>query len=386
MIFEEKERNYNGPKTYIEDDYEYLDRSARSESFKVREFLNHWVTQLPEDEAKELIARIRSADKKNFDSATFELILFAIMSQAGCTLQIHPDLGNGSTKHPDFLVTTPDGNEFYLEAVLASEFSAAELSAEKRKNVVLESIERLEFPNFFLGINAEGNLDTPPRGRALRGDLSKWLGTLDPDVVTKEVDGKGFDAIPTMTWSHNNWNIKFEAIPIKKERRGMGQRVIGTLSGGARWINGWEPIRDAIRAKGNHYGKLDKPLIVAVNVDAFSLDRIDEMQALFGQEEYIFSRTDLSAQPGMRRAPNGAWHGQKGPQYTRVSGAWLFGTLNPWNIISRKNTLYFNPWSAIKLPDFLKKLNHASVVEEKMNWVDSLSLREILELPESWPE
>jgi len=269
---------------------------------------------------------------------------------------------------------------------LASEFSATELAAEKRKNVVLESIERLESPNFFLGINAEGNPDSPPRGKTLRGELSRWLEGLDPDVVAKQVGEKGFDAIPTMDWSHDNWDIKFEAIPIKPERRGMRQRVIGTLSGGARWINGWEPIRNAIRSKGNHYSQLDKPLVVAVNVDAFSLDRIDEMQALFGQEEYIFNPSNLNAQPEMLRAPNGAWHGREGPQYTRVSGAWLFGTLTPWNIISRKNTLYFNPWSALKLPESLEQLNHASVVEAKMKWVDGSSLREILGLPESWPE
>ncbi len=386
MLFEEKERNYNGPETYIEGDYEYLDRSARSESFKVREFLNHWITQLPEDEAREVIARIKSGDKKNFESATFELILFSIMSKLGCSLQIHPDLGNGSTKHPDFLITTPEGDKFYLEAVLASEYSAAELAAEKRKNVVLESIERLESPNFFLGIKAEGNPDSPPRGRALRGELFEWLESLDPDIVAKEVEEKGFEKIPTMVWRHDNWDIKFEAIPIKPEKRGMGQRVIGALSNGARWINGWEPIRDTIRSKGNHYGELDKPLVVAVNVNAFSLDRIDEMQALFGQEEYIFTRSDLNAQPEMRRTPNGAWYGREGPQYTRVSGAWIFGTLNPWNIVSRKNTLYFNPWASLKLPEFIEQLNHASVVDDKMKWVDGLSLREILELPESWPE
>ena len=174
MLFQKKERTYNGPKSYIECDFEYLDRSARTESCKVRQFLNHWIFQLPEHEAKDVMARVKSGNKKNFESATFELILFAIMSQIGCSLLIHPDLGNGSTKHPDFLVTTPEGDEFYLEAVLASEFSAAELAVEKRKNVVLESIERLESPNFFLGINAKGNPDSTPRATALRGKLSGW--------------------------------------------------------------------------------------------------------------------------------------------------------------------------------------------------------------------
>ena len=110
------------------------------------------------------------------------------------------------------------------------------------------------------------------------------------------------------------------------------------------------------------------------------------MQALFGQEEFTFNRNSENAQPEMSRIPNGAWHGRNGPQYTRVSGAWLFGNLNPWNIITRKNTLYFNPWSSKELPMLLKELNHASSVENKMTWNDGSPLNEILELSKTWPE
>lgn len=269
---------------------------------------------------------------------------------------------------------------------MASEFSAAELAAEKRKNVVLETIERLESPNFFIGVNAKGNPDTPPPGKALQKELSSWLESLDPDEVARNVDNKGFGEVPTMEWNHDGWNIEFEAIPIKPERRGKGQRVIGVLSGEARWINGWEPIRDAIRSKGGKYGELPKPLIIAVNVDDFSLDRIDEMQALFGQEEYVFNRNNHKAQPEMRRVPNGAWSGPTGPQYTRVSGAWLFGSMNPGNISSRKSTLYLNPWARLPVPNELTQINHAAVSDEKMVWFDGMPLWELLELQESWPE
>lgn len=386
IVFEPKERAYEGAKSYIESDYEYLDRSSRIESTKVRDYLNCWIDQFPEEEANELITRIRSGDKRNYDSAVFEILLFSIMTSLGCKLEIHPDLNNGSSKHPDFLVTTPEGEEFYLEAVLASEYSAAEVAAEKRKNVVLNSLEQLDSPNFLLGINASGNPDSPPKGRILRNQISNWLDNLNPDDVIRDVEEKGHDAIPTWQWSHDGWDISFEAIPIKPDRRGGNQRVIGVLSGGVRWINGWEPIRDALRSKGNRYGELDKPLVVAVNVDAFNLDKIDEMQALFGQEEYVFIQGEADGQPEMRRQLNGLWYGRQGPVYTRISGAWLFGALTPWNIVSRKNTLYFNPWTAIELPEILKSLNHAFENEGKMNWVETMSLGKLLGLSDSWPE
>jgi len=386
MLFEEKDRAYQGPKTYIESDFEYLDRSGRKEAQRVREFLDEWIGCFPENEANELISRITSRDKRAFDSAIFEIVLFAIIASLGGHLDVHPELENGSEKRPDFLVRMPNGEQFYLEAVLASEFSEAEKAAERRKNVVLEAIEKLDSPNFFVGINAEGNPDTPPSSKALRRDLTGWLANLDPDLVAREVEENGHDKVPTMAWEHDGWLVEFEAIPIKPERRGKGQRVIGMHFGGARWVNEWEPIRDAIRSKGGRYGEFAKPFIVAVNVDAVSLDRIDEMQALFGQEEYVFNRTNPNGHPEMRRAPNGAWFGPKGPQYTRVSGAWIFGGVNPWNIVTRKNTLYFNPWAQLPNPASLQIVNHAMAKNEKIEWVEGEMLSTVLRLSEDWPE
>ena len=387
MLFEEKKRTGSEYKAYGESTYNFLDRSALELASNVRKFLNHWVSQLPDKEAKDIISRYKKGGQTE-KSATFELILFAIMTKLGCKLQIHPDLKNGSKKHPDFLVTTPEGEEFYLEAVLASESSSDEqIAAENRKNVVLDSIDRLESPNFFLGIDAVGNPDTPPKGRALRRKLEKWLESLDPDAVAREVDQKDFNSLPTMECGQDNWSIKFTAIPKSPESRDAGQRAIGMLPGSGGWVNAWEPVKKVIRSKGSRYGELDKPLLIAVNyVDVPYLKKIDEMQALFGQEKWRFNPDDRNAQPEMRRIPNGAWVGRKGPEYKRISGAWLFDGINPWNMIHQRNTLYFNPWASFTLPDFMKKFNHALVVRDKMDWADGLSLSEIFELPASWPE
>jgi hypothetical protein len=385
-LFQEKPRNYDGPKTYIESDFDYLDRSARKEAERVRQFLNGVIANFPAEDARDLISRLKSGDKRAFDSATFEILLYAIVKNLGGDIEVHPALANGSDRRPDFLVHMPTGESFYLEAVLASEFSAEEIAAQRRTNVVLEAIEKIDSPNFFIGISAEGDPDTPPPSRALRRTLSDWLSAMDPDYVAMDVEEHGHDQVPCLEWEHEGWRVRFEAIPIKPEKRGEQQRVIGMLSGGARWVNVWEPIRDAVRAKGGRYGELNEPFIVAVNVDGHSLDRIDEMQALFGQEEYVFNRANPGGHPEMRRASNGAWFGPKGPQYTRVSGAWVFGGMNPWNMVTRKNTLYLNPWSKFPAPDTLRTVNHAVPIDDKMEWVEGMSLSSLLGLPESWPE
>jgi len=385
-LFEDKERNYNGTKFYAELDYEYLDRSSRSEAKKVRDLLNQLFSLLPEDEQKDIHSRITGRDTSNYKSATFELLLHGIFITNGCEVTIHPKLNNGSTSRPDFLIKTPYGNEFYLEAVLASEFDDNYKAAEKRKDVVLDTINKMESPCFFLGITAEGNPDTPPKGKPLKRHLQAWLKSLDPDTVIKEIEEKGHEALPTTMWNHDGWEIEFEAIPKKPESRGKDGNIIGVLSGGVRWVNSWRPMRDAITSKGNHYGELDKPFLIAVNTDLFRLDKIDEMQALFGEEQYIFKVGDQNPQPEMQRAPNGAWHGKQGVQYTRVSGVWFFDNLNPWNIVSRKHTIYFNPWAQAVLPDYIKVFPYAQSEDNKMVWNEGKNLGDALGLEAEWPE
>jgi hypothetical protein len=385
VLFEDKERSLTGPRSYVEGEWEYLDRSARIEAHRVRAFLNKWVCEYPEAHRNELISRIGSGDQHNFHSATFELVLFALFRSLGCSVTVHPDLPGENVSHPDFLVITPDGAHAYVEAVLASEYSQEEIAARKRKNAVLAAIDKIDSPNFFLSVDAEGNPDKPPSGKPLRRHLERWLGSLDPDAVAREINERGPDHMPNMTWEHEGWKVTFEAIPKKPERRGQGQRVIGALFGGARFVNVWEPIRDAVKSKGNRYGELPHPFLVCVNVDGTSVDRIDEMQALFGEEEYIF-RIGRDDEPEMRRRPNGAWWGPQGVQYKRVSGVWIFDTLNPWNVVSRKNCVYFNPWADKPLPELLANLNHAKPQNQKMVWTSGQPIGELLKLPRDWPE
>ena len=168
QLFLEKKRHYEGPQTYMEEDFEYLDRSSRPEAEKVRSFLNTWIARFPLAEAKELISRIQSQDRSAFESATFEIILFSLIRSLGWSAEIHPNTDNESGKKPDFLVTIDEGKYFYLEAVLASEFNEAKMAADKRKNVVLDALSKLECSNFFLGINAEGDPTTPPSAEVAR--------------------------------------------------------------------------------------------------------------------------------------------------------------------------------------------------------------------------
>lgn len=386
MIFDVTARTDTGPKRNLESSFEFLNRSARPEISRVREFVESCAVEYPSSDIDELIARFRSGNDTHFNSATFELLLYAALTRLGFQLEPHPQLDNGSKARPDFLVSTSDGAQFYLEAVLASEIREANQGGEAIKGAVMDALASVSHQHFLIDVLDQGRPTTQPSGKKLAKAILNWLDSLDPDEVQETIDTDSIDAIPTYIWEHEEWTLTFRPIPLKASRRGKARTLVGASMGHVGFIDAWTPIRDAVKYKGSKYGALKLPFLVAVNVDAFTLDRIDEMQALYGQEQYVFTVAHPESEPRMVRAPNGAWHGPSGPQYKRVSGAWFFNDLSPYTVASRRNTVYLNPWATSPLPENLLALPHAKADGAEVTWADGKSLQEIFGLHEGWPE
>jgi hypothetical protein len=192
-------------------------------------------------------------------------------------------------------------------------------------------------------------------------------------------------ARPELVWQHEAWRVRIRPIPVRVEARGFPRRLIGIRSLGAAWIDGWTPIRDAVRSKARRYGELDLPLVVAVNADTFNLDPIDEVQALFGQEQVVVTMGAVHTER-LERAPNGAWWGPSGPHGRKCSGAWLFKNLSPYTVARRSHTLYVNPWAHFAPPQSFLQMPHAIVANEGIKRVGGRSLSEVFELELTWPE
>jgi len=386
MIFEDFNRDNSNPKLNSESDFVFLNRSVWPEIARVRDFVENCAQTHPKEERDELVSRIRCGNDTHFKSAIFELLLHSALKQLGCDLEPHPALENGNASRPDFMVTTPDGSQFYLEAVLASENNASNPAAESRKGVVIDALSSAKHENFLIMLKDEGNPDTQPSSKKLVRDVLKWLDTLDPDLVQATIEQSGNDSAPVFEWQHEGWSLEIRPIPLNPQRRGKSKALIGGQYGAAGFVDAWSPIRDAVKFKGRKYGTLNKPLIIAINFDTFHIDRIDEMQALYGQEQFIYRPRQFKKGPEFSKAPNGAWYGQKGPQYTRVSGVWIFNDLSPYTVARHRQTIYFNPWANSPLPSFLQKFPHAHVNGERVERKDGISFREIFGLTEEWPE
>jgi hypothetical protein len=384
MLFSDAQRTDEDFKRYTESDYEYLDRSARPESGRIRDLLNRWYSRYPDDHKTEIAARLRSKDTDGFSSAVFELALFAVCQNLGFVVTVHPDPGTTGAK-PDFLLTNSIGTAFYLEGVQVSGSSDSQRAANALKNVVMDAINQVHSPDFSLGIESEGSPATAPSCTRLTADLAKWLASLDPDVVAKDFDARGTPSLPRWLWEHDGWKLTFEALPKSPEARGRSSPTIIYMGLEAEMLDSARDIRAALVKKANHYGDLKKPFLIAVNATSWGLDDDDEVQAVFGDMEFVCSVKDLSAPPVMQLKPDGAWRSLGGPRYTRISGAWFFHGLSAWNLVRCKHGVWLNPWAVNPVPNDVLVIPHVTVDGDRFVRKPGKSLGELLDLPAGWP-
>jgi hypothetical protein len=353
----------------------------------VRSLLEEWFLRYPEEHRVEFLGAFQSGNDMQFIAASFELYLHELFLRQGFEVEVHPQVSSGKKTTPDFRVTDPRGISFYLEAVLATDESDQERAASRRMDVVVDALNRLNCKDFFLGLDTRGSPKTPPNTKKLRKSLDEWLRSLDPDTVAEQLRMGGEIKPPKFYFEHEGWQITFSAFPRSPEKRGKpGIRPIGTQFFGVRWMRTWESIRDAVIRKGQKYGKLEMPLIVAVNVGEFHVDMIDIMQALFGEEQFIVSIERPRSKPIMRRALNGLWNGPKGIRYRRVSGVIIVPDLKPWTFGVRDMAFFHNPWSYKPIASDLFFCRQWMVNKGRMTSKEGSHPREILGLPEGWPE
>jgi hypothetical protein len=277
--------------------YEYYRCSERKSIEAMRAHLEEWFSSFPPEGKLDIQQRFRSPIKGQHDAAYFELHLHRLFTQMGFQLDIHPDLEDEQT-HPDYLVSRDGSPRFYLEATIARD-SEEEASQAKRANQVLEALEQLKSPDFSISIRVQGAPATPPPGAKLRKQLERWLATLKYEEVVKIWQSEDIDALPKFPWKHEGWSLTIEPIPKSLERRGSADvRAIGMTLPEVRTLSLHEDVRKAVELK-NRYGDLDRPFLLAINVtDEFRVDKIDVMNALFGEETVVFDRS--GARPGSR--------------------------------------------------------------------------------------
>lgn len=386
-LFDKINRDYTGPALYAEPMFHYLNDSARFECKRIRNLLEQWFKDFSSEVQDELRVRFRSKDDRQHLGAFFELYLHELLFKSGFSVEIHPIISNRAT-HPDFKVLKDGKPLFYLEATLAA-LSDRDTSAKARENQVYDTLNRMKSPNFFIGVKVHGVATTNPPGAKMRSFLENKLSTLDPDMVAKQFEKSGLEALPSWDWKYNDWQVTFFPIPKKTEARGKPDvRLIGLQLQDIRWVTPHVGIRESIRDKATKYGELDLSYIVAINViDEFGVDDIDISNALFGEEQVtiIFRGNNVIGQKPNRK-PNGAWYGPNGLQNKRVSAALITVNLSPWNIAKVTPSLWHNPWASHPLaPDTWPLPQLVPGEDNLLVKCKGKNSRELLGLDSNWP-
>jgi len=153
-LFDEVERIDDSAMGFAEPEFAFLNRCSRPEWKIIREELETWFSRYPSDAQGEFLSRFRSDNNNNFRSAFFELFLHELLLNLDCSVEIHPQLGPGTTRSPDFLVQGPSRHDFYLEACLATDESDEQTGAKARMNQVYDLLnKKLNLPNFLIGMH-----------------------------------------------------------------------------------------------------------------------------------------------------------------------------------------------------------------------------------------
>jgi hypothetical protein len=377
-IFDEVDRTAAEPASHLVGLFDYLNASARREAVRVRATLEAMLEHYPEDHRAELVRRLRSRDDRLHRSSVFELVMHELLIRQGLrVVEIEPVLANG--RAPDFLVEAPDGSQFYLEATIASGEAGADAGSDRRMREALQAIDEVVSPDFFLGVHTSGAPRSQVATGRLRRAVQAFVDGLDYD--TARVNFEAQRPTPIFSMEHDGLRIVIDVIP--KNTRQAGGRAIGSrvLPGGV--VTPHVAIKSAIEGKAGRYGDLNLPYVIAVSALEEFANADSAIDALFGTEAVV---VHADGRDEWVRNPDGAWRNRNGPVYTRVSAVLSTERLSAWDLGQRSLRLIHNPWAARPLGDVPLGVEVRRVVDERLVTVPGRSLREILELPEGWPE
>ena len=163
--------------------YEYYNNSARTDMSKVRDTLEEWFHNYPEEEKKELKSRF----KKDFDSSFYELFLHELFCKLGYDITIHPDLPS-SPKKPDFLISK-DNLELYIEAKVVKGKTMEQEAFERKRNELYDNLNKLNTKDFFLDIEDVCFLTRKqPSTKEMIKYIEEELKKIDPEILREELE------------------------------------------------------------------------------------------------------------------------------------------------------------------------------------------------------
>lgn len=387
-IFDSLDRDQDEGARQDEGQFEYLNRSGRPAVGAVRAWIDDALSRYPERELNSLVGKIKSGDEVAHRSGLFELLLHEALLKTGSVIEaVEPPLPH-TDKSPDFLVRSPNGERFYLEATLATGLSDADRRARKRLNTAIEAVNSVRSQDYLLDANFRGTPSHPIRLRQLREKIERWLQTLDYNTVAETWQSQIGSPAP---FRHEESGFTVELRPITRPNRQKPPGRAIAIQGGEAWSRTvGSALRQAIEGKVNRYGELDLPFVVAVNGTDHNAEEHDVFAALLGQEvvRIPYGPAGLRQDDAYwDRDGDGIWVRPDGTTRRQgLAGVLAFNDLGVWSAPKRRGLYVPNPWARQPLGAFPLAVDRMEVEGEELRKVQGTYFGAILGLPDDWLE
>lgn len=378
--------NKLGPLGHDEPIFRYVQSSARPEFAQIRELLERWFADYPEEHKHELKQRFVTS-RSDIASPTFELALHALFKRLGATVEIHPKASDTSDHRPDFLVQMPCGFEFYVEAVISSGQSDKELNQERVVNRLYEFIDRrLQSPEFFWSATVRKKGTASPSGAKAVHELRRYMQGLNRDDVLSRLISNGFRTVDCLRFEDAGWLIEFEPIPVKPEAIGKpGHRPLGAFPGATVWCSNDSDIRRSIKSKAKHHDTVTKPLMIAVNATHWSVSPKDIVNAIYGSNRLTVTHTSDGKLLPVDTRGDGVWIKSGRAKYEHLIGIFGVVGLHPSSIAGCSLTLYENPYVEMPASARIAGLPRYENRDGILLPIAGKTLGELFGLPEGFP-
>ena len=377
-LFDNKNRNYTAPSLYTDTTYSFYDRSSLEATKRLRLMLQRWVDRLPPAKQKDIVKRMRHtgrgspAKEQSFTGALLELFLHEFLNGTGGYTVMEPKIGRLT---PDFEVTEtgPDGTKinYIVEATDIDYTRGTGLESNWNEQNVLDVLNEIESPDYFLWIDTTGSLTTTPPKRKLKEPFENLVNTANYD----DIIAKGDNATPTATFQHSDWSISGCLIPVAPEHRPKKGEFISNGPPKFGWFNNFARTKTRLYEKAKRYQNTDN-LIIALRADRLG-QSISE--TLFGSTEIQISipnnpdSTKPVPPPRSSRRLDGFWINTHGPQNRHVIGVVVFHQLYPHCIDHATAEFYANPYIEKPMPAWTKMVDHAEYANNQIEIVKGLS-------------
>ena len=382
-LFDQKARNSTEPSRRAETTYAFLDRSSLPEYGRIRCMLERWVSRVPKDQQKRVVANLRHSipgsakEEYQFNATWFELFVHEFLRGTGGQVEVEPTINE---RTPDFRVTEKQGGGRQVDYVLEAKDLDLERSTALERSwnelSAIDVLDEIKSPRFALLVSTSGKLESSPKKKDIKRPFEELAKRASYEELLQATEAPGFSHhdLPTARFKHGNWCVTGRLYPVFPVNEQGVHRFVGVLSGPASHINDIGKTKNSLYEKAKKY-KCAPNLIIALRCDHTNT-RLTE--ALFGSQVthiYIHENpNDRSPLPDpyYTQKLDGFWVNSDGPQNSNVIGIVTFSGLYPWSLDNAKAVFYSNPYVDIPLPKWANLITHVEYSEGKVNIVEGV--------------